>query len=143
MWNRRAYDDRLAELADEGAAMTVLMVDVDHFKSVNDKYGHDVGDSTLCRVARSIAQNIRPNDFAARYGGDEFIVLLPGASTADGAVVAERVRVGVSDGPADPPLTVSIGVAGFSGEKRLTGLAVDEALYKAKGGGRNQVAVAE
>lgn len=143
MWNRRAYDDRLAELADEGAAMTVLMVDVDHFKSVNDTYGHDVGDATLCRVARSIVQNIRPSDFAARYGGDEFIVLLPGATTADAVVVAERVRTGVSDGAAEPPLTVSIGLAGFSGEKRLTGLAVDQALYKAKAAGRNQVAVVE
>jgi diguanylate cyclase (GGDEF)-like protein len=141
MWNRRAFDDRFAELAEKSSDVTTLMVDVDRFKAVNDTYGHAVGDATLCRVARSILEHIRPNDFAARYGGDEFIVLLPETDGTVAAGIAERIRAGVSGDLAEPPVTVSIGLARFTGDQRLTGITVDQALYQAKSGGRNQVAV--
>ena len=141
MWNRRAFDDRFMELAEQSSDVTMLMVDVDRLKAVNDNYGHAVGDSTLCRVAESVLEHIRPNDFAARYGGDEFIVLLPETSSSVAAGIAERIRAGVSVELAEPLVTVSIGLASFTGDRRLTGITVDQALYQAKAGGRNRVAV--
>ena len=141
LWNRRAFDDRLTEFADGAADVTLLMIDVDRFKQVNDTYGHDVGDLTLVEVARAIRANVRPGDFAARYGGDEFIVLLPDASTAVATDIAERVRAGVADALHDPPVTVSIGLSRFAGDQRLAGITVDQALYQAKAAGRNCVSV--
>jgi diguanylate cyclase (GGDEF)-like protein len=139
-WNRRAFDDRFGELANQSAKLALLMVDVDRFKTINDTLGHEAGDSTLVKVAKTIVQNVRPADFAARYGGDEFIVLLPETKLSDARVVAERVRRGVCDELREPPVTVSIGVAAFSGDQRRTGLTVDQALYRAKARGRNRVA---
>jgi diguanylate cyclase (GGDEF)-like protein len=93
-------------------------------------------------VSDGILKHIRPLDFAARYGGDEFVVLLPNVGMAEAVEVAERVRVGVSEEAWDPPVTVSIGLASFTGDRRLTGITVDRALYEAKAGGRNRVAAA-
>lgn len=139
-WNRRAFDDRFSELACQSATLALLMVDVDRFKTINDTLGHEAGDTTLVNVAKTIVQNVRPGDFAARYGGDEFMVLLPETKLSDARIVAERVRRGVCDELREPPVTVSIGVASFSGDQRLTGLTVDQALYQAKAQGRNRVA---
>jgi diguanylate cyclase (GGDEF)-like protein len=141
MWNRRAFDDRFADLADGASDLTLLMVDVDRFKHVNDTYGHDVGDLALVGIAVAMLANIRPGDFAARYGGDEFIVLLPDASTALAAEIAERIRAGVAATLHDPPVTVSVGLARFAGDRRLAGITVDQALYQAKAAGRNCVSV--
>jgi diguanylate cyclase (GGDEF)-like protein len=141
MWNRRAFDDRFIELAAESDEVVLLMIDVDRFKTINDTWGHDAGDETLIAVTRSILKNVRPSDFAARYGGDEFIVLLPDIGLAQAAEIAERVRAGVSEEVREPAVTVSIGLASFSGDQRLTGLTVDRALYEAKAAGRNRVTV--
>jgi diguanylate cyclase (GGDEF)-like protein len=140
-WNRRAFDDRFVDLSGRSGDLVLLMIDVDRFKTINDTWGHGVGDATLVAVARTILKNVRPGDFVARFGGDEFIVLLPTAGVPEATVVAERVRTAVVDELRDPPVTVSIGLASFSGDQRLTGLTVDRALYEAKSGGRNRVAV--
>ncbi|NUA28285.1 GGDEF domain-containing protein [Cupriavidus basilensis] len=135
--------------------LSLLMIDVDHFKNFNDHYGHAGGDDALAAVARCIASNIRrPGDYAARYGGEEFAVLLPNTGLDGAIAVAEKIRSAVQDlvipnaGSANRILTVSMGVACAEGRARFPGLrfffnASDEALYKAKSSGRNRIAVAE
>jgi diguanylate cyclase (GGDEF)-like protein len=136
-WNRRAFDDRVAGQSTDDV---LLMVDVDHFKAINDTWGHDAGDAALIAVARSILKNVRPSDFVARYGGDEFIVLLPDVGLSEAAEIAERVRTGIVDEVREPSVTVSVGLAHRSGDQRLAGITVDRALYQAKLAGRNRVA---
>jgi diguanylate cyclase (GGDEF)-like protein len=146
LWNRRAFEDRYEALtlADSLRGPTILMVDVDHFKSVNDSFGHEAGDNTLVGVARRITGALRPGDFAARYGGDEFIVLLPDTSPERAAEVGDRIRTAVSSAFTDPPITVSIGVCvPEHADRRRATLEVDRALYEAKEHGRNQVAFAK
>jgi diguanylate cyclase (GGDEF)-like protein len=145
LWNRRAFDDRYEALTGQQftRAPTILMIDVDHFKSVNDGFGHDAGDRALIGVARCITSVLRPDDFAARYGGDEFVVLLPDTPPDEAARFGERIRGQVESELTDPPLTVSIGVSvpDHASRRRAT-LDVDRALYEAKECGRNQVAFA-
>ena len=145
LWNRRAFDDRYEALTAQEftRAPTILMIDVDHFKSVNDGFGHDAGDRALIGVARCITSVLRPDDFAARYGGDEFVVLLPDTPPDEAARFGERIRRQVESELTDPPLTVSIGVSvpDHASRRRAT-LDVDRALYEAKECGRNQVALA-
>jgi diguanylate cyclase (GGDEF)-like protein len=131
------------------------MIDVDHFKSVNDRFGHLAGDEVLRQLAHCIAGEVRGSDVSARYGGEEFVVLLPGTGIAAGFVLAERIRAAVAAEPFELPfvsplpVTVSIGVAEHSptvderdlkvAGEHLLALA-DVALYEAKAGGRNAVA---
>ncbi len=140
LWNRRAYDDHLQKLSEvdrpEGA---VLMIDVDRFKEVNDRFGHDAGDLALIGVGEAILRRIRPADFAARYGGDEFVVLLPGMDLASATEVAERIRETIKKEMQEPPVTVSIGVSALDEDPRASGLAVHQALYGAKRAGRDRV----
>jgi diguanylate cyclase (GGDEF)-like protein len=145
LWSRRAFDDRYHDLtaAEIVPAPTVLMIDVDHFKSVNDAFGHSAGDHALVEVAGCITRSLRPKDFAARYGGDEFAVLLPDTPAQLAAQIGERIRRAVTSELTDPPVTVSIGVSvPEHADRRRTTLDVDRALYEAKQHGRNQVAVA-
>lgn len=152
--NRRAFDE-MAELEwrraqRSGLALSLLMIDIDHFKGFNDLYGHSAGDDALAAVAQCIGDNIRrPGDTAARYGGEEFAVLLPDTGEAGAVRVAETMRAAVQEldrrHVASPyhMVTVSIGVACTS-ERRFATLrafinAADAALYEAKGGGRNRV----
>lgn len=133
-----------------GHPVAVLMVDIDHFKLVNDRYGHDVGDQILRRVAEACGSDLRGSDLLARYGGEEFVVVLPETSEAEGHAAAERMRsrvVNVHHPETGEPVTVSIGVAAevprnASGFERLVQRA-DRALYQAKETGRNRVVVAE
>ena len=128
------------------------MVDLDHFKKVNDVYGHLAGDAVLKAVAETISGQIRGYDSVGRFGGEEFVVLLPGMSEEDGVRVAERIRHAVTQLAVEAPvegattvirnLSASIGVSTFPAagddiEPLL--LAADAALYKAKNSGRNQV----
>jgi diguanylate cyclase (GGDEF)-like protein len=149
--NRRAFDEHLPrEVARSqrlGEPFCLLMIDIDHFKRLNDTYGHPAGDAVLRSVARAIAGCTRPSDLVARYGGEEFAVVLSGVDRADGLAVAERIRRQVAQADSGPHrVTVSLGVAQFwpyrgdSGEQLL--VRADQALYAAKHGGRNRVQAA-
>jgi two-component system cell cycle response regulator len=149
--NSRAFDEalelRLANRAD-AESVAVLMLDLDHFKDFNDRYGHPAGDEALRAFAHLLASSIRDNDVAARYGGEEFAVYLPGLTASAAAEVAERIRERTESTiiPLGPGLTghltVSIGVASApdDGAQRVILLrAADDALYRAKLAGRNKV----
>src|SRR5690554_5587530 len=122
-WSNRRYlearlHEEISRCRREDSPLACLMIDVDHFKAVNDRHGHLVGDEVLRGVARRIGTEVRGSDVAARYGGEEFVILLPGTEAAAGAVLAERIRAVVESRPfgaggdRDPvPVTVSIGVA--------------------------------
>jgi diguanylate cyclase (GGDEF)-like protein len=145
LWNRRAFDDRYQEMTVAGVlhSPTLLMVDVDNFKSINDGLGHDAGDRALIGVAQAILGALRPSDFAARYGGDEFVVLLPDTRHDEAAGIGERIRGEIESSMTDLPLTVSIGVSvPEHTDRRRASLDVDQALYTAKQHGRNQVVFA-
>jgi diguanylate cyclase (GGDEF)-like protein len=137
--NRRAFEDRIKADGD-GTAGALLMIDVDDFKAVNDGQGHDGGDQALRAISRAIRTSVRPGDLAARFGGDEFAVLLPAATPDVARQVAERVRSAVRD-CTDPRLSVSIGVSPLLDDVRGALLAADGALYDAKAAGRDCVAV--
>jgi len=156
---RRAETDELTGLANRrllnkvfsrtsvGERASLIVVDIDHFKVVNDTLGHLAGDAALKHVARLVREAVRPRDTAARIGGEEFAVWLPGADQKTGEEVAERLRASVAGSPfrhggQEHPITVSVGVASYPipirAVENLMG-AADTALYSAKRGGRNQV----
>lgn len=127
-------------------AGAMLMIDADHFKSINDKFGHDLGDTALKAIARTIKSELRGADIVGRIGGEEFGVFLPGAGQSDALAVAERIRKSISEVEFSPagktwPLSVSVGVAVFNAATAYETLfvAADECLYTAKANGRNQV----
>jgi diguanylate cyclase (GGDEF)-like protein len=135
--NRRAFDDELRTLAQDPRGGALLMIDVDAFKAVNDERGHDDGDRVLRAIGQTIRRSLRPGDMAARFGGDEFAVLLPGATAMLACDMGERIRIAVATDVA--PFSVSVGVAELSGDPRGALLAADFALYEAKGAGRDRV----
>ena len=144
--NRRVFN-RLATRTNVGERATLIVIDIDHFKVVNDTMGHPAGDAVLKQVARLIQGEVRPRDTAARIGGEEFAVWLPGADERTGQEVAERLRRRVAEsefrhaGQAHK-VTISVGVASYPAPiKAIENLmgAADQALYQAKHGGRNQV----
>ena len=135
-----------------GQPLAVLLVDIDNFKAVNDKYGHLTGDDVLRGVATGLTDGLRPRDFVGRFGGEEFVILLAGSDLEQARQTAERIRahvaeVSIDDGRQERvSVTVSVGVAAFrdSGHSVLELLdAADTALYAAKHSGRNCVRVAE
>jgi diguanylate cyclase (GGDEF)-like protein len=128
--------------------LTLVIIDVDHFKCVNDTYGHQRGDIVLAEIADLIRSKLRNYDIAARYGGEEFAMLLPETALKDGILVAERVRSSVEQISFPPPMegvgvTISLGVAALPAPhmNSVDALisAADEALYRAKQNGRNRV----
>jgi diguanylate cyclase (GGDEF)-like protein len=156
LYNRRHLDRALrADLASRprSGGLSVLVVDVDHFKSVNDRFGHAAGDRVLTAVAGTLAGAVREGDTAARLGGEEFVLVLPGAGRDQAVERAEQIRRAVAGAghPVDGGtgvlgVTVSIGVAvcpasGTSAEALLE--AADRALYTAKAGGRDRVVAAD
>lgn len=146
--NRRYVRRHLdAVLRNAGAA--VLLLDVDHFKAVNDTHGHAIGDCALREVAERVRAHLRSADVVARYGGEEFLVVMSGAAAEDGRLVAERLRQAVGGRPVmvegvSMPVTVSVGVAAgaacSAGDDLIS--AADAALYRAKENGRNRVETA-
>lgn len=148
--NRRHLDERLkieiARLQRYGNAFCVIMADLDRFKAVNDTYGHDVGDKVIHAFAKTIDESIRSVDFVSRYGGEEFIIIMPETQQAGAEMFAERIRVAMHElvtPPMDKPVTSSFGVtAARAGDTLQTILKrVDHALYQAKEAGRDRVAV--
>jgi diguanylate cyclase len=151
--NRRALDEFLrkaqAQAAAQGTPLSVLMLDIDHFKSFNDNFGHGVGDQVLRLIANVLREKVRAEDLAFRYGGEELFAVLPDAGLATCAEVAERVRRAMNEctitrrstGEVLPSITVSIGVAQYRAGETLADLIerCDRALYLAKSGGRNRV----
>jgi diguanylate cyclase (GGDEF)-like protein len=150
--NRRWLDDRLPRIMmrhrRDHAPLTVMILDVDHFKKFNDTYGHAVGDHVLRTVATVLASALRPPDSVARYGGEEFVVILPATDLPGGVQAAERVRERVAatsldqgDGVRLPPVHVSIGVANLTADDTAETLLAraDACLYRAKQNGRNRV----
>ena len=150
--NRRHLDRRCAELlpvaARDSLPLSLALLDIDHFKQVNDRHGHAVGDHVLTAVAQLLRDNTRTGDVLARHGGEEFVIVLPGMGAEHAAEVCERLRKSVAacafreHGLAAGAITVSIGLAS-AGSYHLQGLlhAADVALYRAKREGRDRVAV--
>jgi len=151
--NRRGFSEACARViereAKAGRPVTVLIFDIDHFKSINDRFGHPAGDELLKLFGTQIVANLRLTDLSGRIGGEEFAALLP-CPLEEGVIAAERCRqafaasgIVVEEGPVDT--TVSIGVAGGPAGTELEVLlaAADTALYQAKRGGRNRVEAAE
>ncbi len=158
LWNRRAFDERLKEEIMRSARysqeVALLMIDLDGFKRVNDRYGHVAGDRVLKTVAEALRSNLRATDVPTRYGGDEFAVILPGIGKTEAFVVAEKLRAVVRERPIELEsegrldelgVTASIGVASaWQGISEPIALleAADQALYQAKQAGRDQVRIA-
>ena len=147
--NRRTFDSTLARLCagweSAGRPFTLVLVDVDHFKSINDRFGHQVGDETLQAVARVLAGVAGPGDVAARYGGEEFALLLPDVDVVSGAAVAERARLALHDLERPVRVSASFGVAAVPDDARTASAlvgAADAALLRAKGMGRDRVVIA-
>jgi len=160
-WHNRRYLtvrllEELARARRDKAGIVCLMLDVDHFKNVNDNWGHAAGDAVLRELAHRIESQVRASDVAARYGGEEFVVLLPGTEVASAKLLAERIRTTISDSSIELPsgdtvsITASIGIAEvrpLADDVDLKTLGdsliarADVALYAAKAAGRDQVIV--
>jgi two-component system chemotaxis response regulator CheY len=155
IYNRRALCEWAEKEIDrtrrEHAPISLIMVDVDHFKEVNDQYGHQAGDQALCQVVETISNRLRIYDAVGRWGGEEFLLVLPGADQEVAIQIAERLRAEIASDqlmlPGGPTIQVraSFGVAHASGHSRVTFdeliKQADEALYQAKNAGRNQVRI--
>ncbi|HEX8245256.1 MAG TPA: sensor domain-containing diguanylate cyclase [Longimicrobium sp.] len=151
--NRRGFDEILgvefARAKRYGRPLTLVLLDIDHFKAVNDDYGHEVGDNALQRIGRAVRHTFRNTDSASRYGGEEFAIIFPETAKEEGARLAERLRVLIETLPpnAEVPrsLTASFGVSAFpddGGDISALIRAADRALYLAKANGRNRVELA-
>lgn len=154
--NRKSFDsefDRVFSDSEKNrTSFTLLMLDIDHFKSFNDNFGHQVGDQVLRLVARTLKDSIKGKDFAARYGGEEFAIILPDTDLAGAVIVGNALRKAVaskdvinrSTGKVLGRITMSVGVAEYADDKTVEDLIerADSALYTAKHNGRNQVAAA-
>jgi diguanylate cyclase (GGDEF)-like protein len=161
--NRRELEKRMgievSRSLRESTPLSCLYLDVDHFKQVNDVYGHDVGDHVLQKVAAIMIEAVRLGDVVARYGGEEFVIVLPGISGSIALETAERIRRAVENSNIEMPgkkrleITISIGMASFAAEKNSIGdtaeisdeiiARADRALMQAKEQGRNRVLVAD
>ena len=152
VWNRRALDMRMEVETDRsrrhGRCLSVIMLDLDHFKSINDQYGHEVGDAVLRQVAQMLEGIIRPTDHLSRYGGEEFVAVLPETPLPGARILAERLREQIGSTAIEISkkvslrVTLSAGIATFPEQGDTAGAlihAADKALYEAKKAGRNRV----
>lgn len=144
--NRRQFSSALmreaARRARTGAPLSLAVIDIDHFKAVNDTFGHMVGDEVLRQVARAMARNVRDVDLVARYGGEEFAIVLPNCAGEGALAVVERVRSAVESAATLTKVTVSAGIAtslGADSDGESLMAAADRALYESKRGGRDRV----
>ena len=154
LYNRRYLATQMPRMIDDARAkskpLSVMILDIDHFKRVNDTLGHDVGDEVLKEIARRLHLSVRGIDLACRYGGEEFVFVMPDTDPTFAEIVAERIRGAVAKDPVrlasgdEVPVTASIGVSSLTeenaGQTPQTLLkSADEALYQAKEEGRNRV----
>jgi len=153
LFNRRYMESHLGTLIEQAAArgkpLSALVIDIDYFKAINDSHGHDAGDDVLRDFALRIKRSIRGIDLACRYGGEEFVIVMPETDMAVAAMVAERLRrriaaepFGIAQGARHVAVTISIGIAGFRGKDDTAASLLkraDQALYRAKRDGRNRV----
>lgn len=152
--NRRAFDDKLQvllqQMRHQQQYLSLLFIDIDHFKAYNDHYGHPAGDTVLKQVAGLIKDSLRPNDVCFRIGGEEFVVLLPYTQIEQGYMIAERLRLCIEQyhiphaySPVADCLTLSIGVASSEKAYEIVPAQLlkqaDDALYRAKANGRNRI----
>jgi diguanylate cyclase (GGDEF)-like protein len=149
--SRRQFDRKLDACLQRGTPFSLIMVDLDHFKKVNDTHGHEAGDAVLRGVAETVRRNLRRNEAGAcdgfRYGGEEMAIVVEGATAAAAAQIAERLREAIAKRPFTHarkriPLTASLGVAGSGDTPANIVSRADAALYRAKEGGRNRVVIA-
>ena len=151
-WNKNGIDEifknELSKIKRNGGSLGLAMIDIDHFKKINDTYGHLEGDHILQAVAQSLRLSLRPYDYVCRYGGEEFIVLLPDSKLEGAVIAANRMLKNMSpdfitNGNLHIKVTASIGVSSFVHDSLLSKEfmvgKVDALLYKAKNNGRNQV----
>lgn len=147
-WMEDMFPREIQRCLTSGDTASMIMIDVDGFKLFNDRFGHVAGDRVLGMVASALKEHFRPRDLIARYGGDEFAVLLPGCDGKNATLIAERVRLAISGDTAScddslvrSPVTISIGVGEWVANDTLEKLLrkADEALYRSKRAGRNQV----
>lgn len=143
--------DHMAHARQDRYQLALIMIDIDHFKELNDKYGHICGDIVIGQIAQIFLANIRQTDVAARYGGEEFVLLLPESDANTAAAIAERIRVGVEnqvfkDGVNNINVTISMGIAQYDSEIDATvpGFIsrADAAMYESKHAGRNRITIA-
>ncbi len=146
---QQRLDDEFARAARYAEPLALLLVDIDFLKTLNDDYGHDAGNAALRTMGEVFREELRETDFAARFGGDEFVALLPHQTATDAVVVAERLRTRMATRawPWPQPLTVSIGIAAVESavhvqDPSMLLAAADAALYRSKRRGRNRVEVA-
>lgn len=146
--NRRrvslVLEQAIACSKETGRPLAVAIFDIDHFKQVNDRFGHHVGDKVIKRVAADAGRELRSDDTLGRFGGEEFVIVLPHASADIAMMVGERVRKAIESGGSDPSVTISIGVAELAPDENSETLLrrADEALYVAKNDGRNALRLA-
>jgi two-component system cell cycle response regulator len=153
LYNRRFMDRRLELLIERshtvGEPLTLMVFDIDHFKGINDRFGHDIGDEVLRSFAAHLSRLVRTSDLVCRYGGEEFVVLMRDATREQALAIAERVRallestpIAISRAPGNLSVTVSVGLATSTGQDDTAGAIfhrADQALYRAKNSGRNRV----
>jgi len=144
--NRRVFEEtlhrELARSARSGEPCGLVVLDVDHFKAINDRHGHPTGDEVLRHLGQVLADSCREADLPARYGGEEFVVIVPGAAGRTAVLVAERLRRALAQAEGPLPFTVSAGVASFPGnaaDDASLVAAADAALYQSKRNGRDRV----
>jgi diguanylate cyclase (GGDEF)-like protein len=135
-------DNEIKRAGRYGKPVSLILADIDHFKALNDTYGHKMGDRALQQVASVLSKNVRDIDLVSRYGGEEFAIVLPNCSAADAAVRAEELRKAVARDLKSNKLTVSFGVASYPSHAPgadILVVAADRALYQSKCDGRNRV----
>jgi diguanylate cyclase (GGDEF)-like protein len=152
--NHRFFQDQLTReikrIARSGESLAMLIIDIDDFKKLNDRFGHASGDEVLRRIARLLEENVRQSDLVVRYGGEEFVVLASNTDLQGAFVVGEKVRTVIAENSfiVDDSLrpvrvTVSIGIAQYAGDRKRFFAEADEALYRAKAAGKNCVVLAD
>ena len=154
VWSRSAILNELRQsltrTSREETPLSIALTDVDHFKQINDRYGHGTGDVALRGIAKLLGESVRPTDFVGRYGGEEFLIVLPGCISSEAFEIAERVRKHTAEreiatSVGSLKLTVSIGVATAAAATQYIEQFIntaDQALYRAKDAGRNCVIAA-